>query len=93
MYPPIIRHAGSSPELPLNARRTGSLSAAEVGARCQVQVNAKGMCPMRAIVRVLLAVSLGAALAGCVIAPVGPRRAYVGVGVVAPAPVVVYRRW
>jgi len=48
---------------------------------------------MRTIVKLLLAVSLGAALAGCVVAPVGPRRAYVGVDVVAPAPVVVYRRW
>jgi hypothetical protein len=44
-------------------------------------------------VRLLPAVTLGAALAGCVIAPIGPRRAYVGVGVIAPAPVVVYRRW
>jgi hypothetical protein len=48
---------------------------------------------MRTLVRLLLAVSLGAALAGCVVAPIGPRRAYIGVGVVAPAPVVVYRRW
>ena len=28
-------------------------------------------------------------LAGCVVAPVGPARGYVGVGVIAPAPVVV----
>ena len=36
--------------------------------------------------------SFGAALAGCIVTPVGPpRRAYVGVGVVAPAPVVVVR--
>ena len=48
---------------------------------------------MRTIVNLLFAVSLGTALAGCVVAPIGPRRAYIGVGVVAPAPVVVYRRW
>jgi len=53
---------------------------------------------MRAIVKLLVALAFGAALSGCVVAPVGPRRAYVGVGVVAPAPVVVvggghYHRW
>ena len=61
---------------------------------------------MRGIVKLLVAVGLGAALSGCVVAPIGvPARAYVGVGVVAPAPVVVfhggyycrggyyYRRW
>jgi hypothetical protein len=48
---------------------------------------------MRTLVKLLFALSLGAALAGCVVAPIGPRRAYVGVGVIAPAPVVVYRRW
>jgi len=55
---------------------------------------------MRGIVKLLVAVGLGAALSGCIVAPVGvPARAYVGVGVVAPAPVVVlrggyyYRRW
>lgn len=48
---------------------------------------------MRAIVKFLIALAFGAALAGCVVAPVGPRRAYVGVGVVAPAPVLVYHRW
>jgi hypothetical protein len=48
---------------------------------------------MRAIVTLLIALAFGAALTGCVIAPVGPPRAYVGVGVVAPAPVVVYHRW
>jgi len=46
---------------------------------------------MRAIVRLLVALGLGAALAGCVVAPVGPPRGYVRVGVVAPAPVVVVR--
>ena len=55
---------------------------------------------MRGIVKLLVAVGLGAALSGCIVAPVGvPARAYVGVGVVAPAPVVVlhggyyYGRW
>jgi len=45
---------------------------------------------MRAIVKLLIALTFGAAVAGCVVAPVGPRRAYVGVGFVPPAPVVVY---
>jgi hypothetical protein len=45
---------------------------------------------MRAIVKLLIALTFGAALTGCVVAPVGPRRTYVGVGIVAPAPVVVY---
>jgi hypothetical protein len=54
---------------------------------------------MRAIVKLLIALGFGAALSGCVVAPVGPPRAYVGVGVVAPAPVVVvnggyyWHRW
>lgn len=54
---------------------------------------------MRGIVKLLIALGFGAALGGCVVAPVGPPRAYVGVGVVAPAPVVVvhggyyYRHW
>jgi hypothetical protein len=48
---------------------------------------------MRAIVKLLIALAFGAALTACVVAPVGPPRAYVGVGVVAPAPVVVYHRW
>ena len=53
---------------------------------------------MRAMVKLLIALAFGAALAGCVVAPLGPRRAYVGGGIVAPAPVVVYgggyyRRW
>lgn len=47
---------------------------------------------MRSIVKLMMALGLGAVLAGCVVAPVGPpRRAYVGVGVIAPAPVVVVR--
>ena len=48
---------------------------------------------MRAIVKLLIVLGSLAALSGCVVAPVGPPRAYVGVGVVAPAPVVVYHRW
>jgi hypothetical protein len=52
---------------------------------------------MRGIVKLLIALGFGAALSGCVVAPIGPPRAYVGV--VAPAPVVVvrggyyYRHW
>jgi hypothetical protein len=46
---------------------------------------------MRSTVKLLLALAFAAALPGCVVAPVGPPRAYVGVGVVAPAPVVVVR--
>jgi len=44
---------------------------------------------MRGIVKLLIALTLGATLCGCVVAPVGRPRAYVGV--VAPAPVVVVR--
>ena len=46
---------------------------------------------MRSIVKLMIGLGLGAVLSGCVLAPVGPPRAYVGVGVVAPAPVVVVR--
>jgi len=45
---------------------------------------------MRGLVKLLLATGLGAALSACVVAPAYPPRAYVRVGVVAPAPVVVY---
>lgn len=46
---------------------------------------------MRTFVKLLIASGLATALlSGCVVAPVGPPRAYVGVGVVAP-PVVVVR--
>jgi hypothetical protein len=54
---------------------------------------------MRGIVKLLIALGIGAALSGCVVAPVGPPRAYVAAGVVAPAPVVVvnggyyWHRW
>lgn len=44
---------------------------------------------MRRTVTLLLALAIAAASSGCVVAPVRPPRAYVGVGVVAPAPVVV----
>jgi hypothetical protein len=43
---------------------------------------------MPRIVKVLIALAFGAALAGCVVTPVAPRP-YVGAAVVAPAPVVV----
>jgi len=50
---------------------------------------------MRGIVKLLIAFVFAASLSACVVAPVGPPRPYVAVGVVAPAPVVVvgYRRW
>jgi hypothetical protein len=48
---------------------------------------------MRSIVKPLIVAGLAAVLAGCVVAPVGPPRAYVGVGVIAPAPVVVVHGW
>ncbi|MGH8131980.1 MAG: hypothetical protein ACRETH_04940 [Steroidobacteraceae bacterium] len=56
---------------------------------------------MRSIVKLLIALGLIAAvLSGCVVAPVGPPRAHVGVGGVAPPVVVVHgyyrgywRRW
>jgi len=44
---------------------------------------------MRGIVTLMIAAAIAAALSGCVVAPVGPPRAYVGVAVVAPAPVMV----
>jgi hypothetical protein len=52
---------------------------------------------MKAILKLLAAVALGATASGCVVAPIGPpHRAYVGV--VARPPVVVvgggyYRHW
>lgn len=50
---------------------------------------------MRSIVKLLIAFAFATTLAGCVVAPVGPPRPYVAVGVVAPAPMVIvgYRRW
>jgi len=47
---------------------------------------------MRTIVKLLIALSCGAALSGCVVAPIGPPHPY-RVAVIAPAPVVVYHRW
>jgi hypothetical protein len=44
---------------------------------------------MRAVVKLLIVLLLGAALAGCVVVPVGPPRAFVGAAVVVPAPVLV----
>ena len=52
---------------------------------------------MKTVLKLLAVAALGAALSGCVVAPIGPpHRAYVGV--VVPAPVVVvgggyYHRW
>ena len=48
---------------------------------------------MRSIVKLLIALGAATILSGCVVAPVGPPRAYVGAAVVAPAPVVVVRGW
>ena len=45
---------------------------------------------MPGIVKLLLALSLAAVLAGCVVAPLGPPRPYVTAAVVVPAPVVVF---
>jgi len=46
---------------------------------------------MRSIVKLLIALGCAAALSGCVVAPIGPPRAYVGV--VAPPVVVVHGYW
>jgi hypothetical protein len=46
---------------------------------------------MRGIVKWLIALGIAVSLSGCVVAPVGPPRGVVRVGVVAPAPVVVVR--
>lgn len=46
---------------------------------------------MRSLVKLLITLAAAAILSGCVVAPVGPPRAYVGV--VAPGPVVVVRGW
>ena len=45
---------------------------------------------MRRMLNLLLALSVAAALAGCVLAPPGPPRPYVAAAVVIPAPVVVH---
>ncbi len=44
---------------------------------------------MRTILKLLMALGLGAALTGCVVVPLGPPRPYVGAAVLVPAPVVV----
>lgn len=48
---------------------------------------------MGSIVKLLMALGAAAILCGCVVAPVGPPRGYVSVGVVAPPPVVVVHGW
>jgi branched-subunit amino acid ABC-type transport system permease component len=45
---------------------------------------------MPRMVKVLVALSLAAVLAGCVVAPLGPPRPYAAAAVVVPAPVVVF---
>lgn len=49
---------------------------------------------MKSLFKLLIPVGF-ALIAGCVVVPAGPPRAYVGarVGFVAPAPVVVVRPW
>ncbi len=44
---------------------------------------------MRGIVKLLMVLGLAAALAGCVVAPLGAPRPYVAAAVVVPAPVMV----
>jgi branched-subunit amino acid ABC-type transport system permease component len=44
---------------------------------------------MRTVAKLLIALGLAAALSGCVVAPLGPPRPYVGAAVVVPAPVLV----
>jgi len=44
---------------------------------------------MPGIVKLVVALTLAAALTGCVVAPLGPPRPYVAAAVMVPAPVVV----
>ncbi len=44
---------------------------------------------MSTVLKILMALGLGAALTGCVVVPLGPPRPYVGGAVLVPAPVVV----
>jgi len=67
-----------------------TLSAAAAPLRSYPQETLLEDGTMRNFVKLMIALGLGAVLSGCVVAPVGPPRAYVGVGVVAP-PVVVVR--
>jgi hypothetical protein len=43
---------------------------------------------MKRLIKIVIGLGFGAALAGCVVAPAYPPRAYVGVGVAAPVVVV-----
>ncbi len=65
------------------------LSAAAGSARSPHQVKPIRIGNMPAIVKLLLALSVAAALSGCVVAPLGPPRPYVAAAAVVPAPVVV----
>lgn len=100
--PGLFTVAQSRPHRP--ARPQGSAG----DSRCQPATAWRVLLPqlnlieeqvMRVIVKLLFALGIGAALAGCVVAPVGPPRGYVAAGVVAPAPVVVvqggyyWHRW
>jgi hypothetical protein len=90
--------APASPPAP-GPRKRLTLSARHCLARFDTQVNLIEEQVMRGIVKLLIALGIGAALSGCVVAPVGPPRGYVAAGVVAPAPVVVvqggyyWHRW
>src|ERR1700728_2674292 len=85
----------TAPERPA---RAGTVSACRRGARFLQagRLNRRNRT-MRNIVKLLIALGFAVALSGCVVAPVGPPRPYVAMGVVAPAPVVVvhgyYGRW
>jgi hypothetical protein len=75
---------------PKRAAGSGELSAPDHRARSQPQVKQMRSGNMARIVKLLMALALAAALAGCVVAPLGPPRPYVSAAVVVPAPVVVY---
>jgi hypothetical protein len=75
---------------PRRAAGCDALSAPERGARFSSQVKRMRNGNMTRIVRLLVALTLAAALAGCVVAPLGPPRPYVAAAVVVPAPVVVF---
>jgi hypothetical protein len=70
-------------------RPAALVSAAAIAARSPPQVKQMRSGNMRGIVKLLMALSLAAALSGCVVAPLGPPRPYVAAAVVVPAPVVV----
>src|SRR5215467_8941481 len=75
--------------VPMVPNRSAALSANRQPLRSDHQVRTSEDRTMRSIVKLMAALGLTAVLAGCVVVPVGRPRAYVGVGVVAPAPVVV----